>query len=619
MSPKYPHETVLIFIFLSVATALYSSSSFSRDHNSRQLLKSGLHSHQRSLGHTRTLTASSWRPIRIKLEFSTVVDKTSQMATFILDVILSEVKNQLSQMLQVKGNTKIPMFSFLNCLQQNEIPAEYKTADTDADLVLFVKLQEFEESFLAYATNCLLSGDDYRPLVGMVMINTKFIPMTYSAIEPLKKAFLHEIMHVLAFDRFLYKKYPAFQNSGIGVMETAPNAYSATATDFVDTDKKSVVITAPAIEEFGKKHFNCNSFFGLFMENEGGNAAEQSHLDQRYFGNEIMTPELNGYGVLSGFSLSLLSSISWYQVNFAFEEVLEWGKGAGCEFLQSPNEQFLEFCTGETKSCSRMRMRRTKCQASKFANGYQVAISSDFDTCNNNFSFQLKYPFEANGANSRCLDIEVSGAKAGGCYRTDCSDPSKLKLTIDGKEFVCNSDGQRITYQTIVVICPPRSEICRFSCPKDCSGNGVCLANNTCQCYHFFSGPDCSVRRECNSQESPICSKIQPPAIKVGVTDYASILRNVAKIIDANGSNTSLDKILKGNNLDFKPMTSSQQISIIATTGQQATGTAPKTTLEPSTNPAVNNQIDSDASLATKKHAARLTFVAFLVCLTQLI
>lgn len=541
------------------------------------------------------------------------------MSSFILDLVLSEVKSRLNQMLQVKGSTKIPNFSILNCLQQNEIPEEYKSNETDADLLLFVKLEEFQESFLAYATNCLLSGDDYRPLVGMIMINTKFIPMTYSAIEPLKKALMHEILHVLAFDRFLYTKYPAYQNSGIGVMDMVPNSNSESSTGSTDTPKQSIVVTSSLIVDFGKKHFNCNEFYGLFMENEGGNAAEQSHLDQRYFGNELMTAELNGFGVLSGFSLNLLSSINWYKVDFSFEEVLEWGKGAGCDFLFNPRNKFLEFCTGETRSCSRLRLRRTKCQSSKFCNKYQVALSSDFDTCNNSFSFQYLYPFEANGANSRCLDIEVAGAKAGGCYKTDCSDPSKLKIIIDGKEFICSSDGQRITYQTIVVICPPRSEVCGFNCPKDCNGNGVCLANNTCQCFHFFSGADCSVRRACNSQEASICSKIQPPEIKTGATNYLSVLKNIGTIIDSKGSNTTLDKILKGNTLDFKPMNSSQQISIIATASKQATASVPAANTVVSVNGTTDKQLNANAQPAQESKAYRLILGAFLAYFMLLI
>jgi hypothetical protein len=598
MTPKHSNQTLVTLCLLSLITlTLASSSSFPRASHFRQLLKSNNHGHNRSLGHTRSLSnAAPWRPIRIKFDLSAVTNKTSEMSIFILNIILVEVQNRLTQMLQVNGNTKIPMFTLLNCLQQNEIPDEYKNNETDADVVLFVKLQEFQESFLAYATNCLLSGDDFRPLVGMIMINTKFIPMTYSAIEPLKKALMHEILHVLAFDRFLYTKYPAYQKSGMGVMDTTQNSYTEPgAAPISEPAKTSVTVTSSAIIDFGKKFFGCNDFYGLFMENEGGNAAEQSHLDQRYFGNELMTAELTGNGVLSGFSLSLLSSINWYKVDFGFEEVLEWGKGAGCDFLFNPGNKFMEFCSGEVKGCSRLRLRRTKCQGSKFSNSYRIATSSDFDTCNNNFSFQYLHPFESNGGNSRCLDIEVAGAKAGGCYKTDCSTPSKLKIIIDGKEFVCNSDGDRITYQSLVVICPPRSEVCAFSCPNDCSGNGICMANNTCQCYHFFSGADCSTRRPCNSQESAICSKIQPPQVKSKFTDYSSVLKNVGQILDPNGTQTSFDKILKGANLDFKPMNATQQVSIIASTGSPVAKVNTNSNTVVSVNSSADNQLGSNA------------------------
>lgn len=596
-------KTALLILVL-IESRLASHSSFPKPSH-RLLHSSHHHQHMSKLTEGRKLSyENDWRPISIKLDLSLVKDRKAPMSNFLIEIVLHDVINQLSKMIKVTGPRTIQPFLVLNCLQHQEIPSEYKDYPTDSDLLLFVKLQDFQENFLAYATNCLLNSETLRPTVGMIMINTRMIPLAYTAIQPLKKALLHELFHIIAFDKFLFKQFPSYQTSKIQMSEipVQMNKESSNKNPFSST---STLLTSKLIQETGSKHFQCSDFYGLMMENEGGNAAEQSHLEQTLFGNELMTAELTNNGVLSAFTLSLLASTDWYKIDFDFAEVLEWGKNAGCDFVFSPSHKFTEFCSPNTFGCSRMRLRRTHCDASKFSNHHHISVSSDFDTCNSNYSFQYLHPFEQPGAHSRCLDIETGGRKAGGCYKTDCSDSHSLKIWVDDKQFTCHSKDQKITYHHLTITCPDRKEVCLFDCPNDCSGNGICLANNTCQCNHFFTGHDCSKKRDCTDKEAPICSKIQPmevvnPTPPNAANQFANVLKNVGQILTNTNQSSAYvpkyDKILKGDHIDFKSVNGSKQMSITASSSQAKPIHSTLQTKTLSAAPVANHQSKSQVS-----------------------
>lgn len=104
----------------------------------------------------------------------------------------------------------------------------------------------------------------------------------------------------------------------------------------------------------GQKHFDCSSYTGAHLENEGAKESAGSHFEKLHYGNELMTSKLTGRPVISGFTTSFLRSSGWYLVDSNIEENLVWGKNKGCSFL---NDQcldfFAEFCqTADQMNCT---------------------------------------------------------------------------------------------------------------------------------------------------------------------------------------------------------------------------------------------------------------------------
>ncbi len=75
----------------------------------------------------------------------------------------------------------------------------------------------------------------------------------------------------------------------------------------------------------GKKHFGCDTFNGLHLENGGDMSSVGSHWEKILLGNEMMTSEKIGHSPLSLFSLHFLQDSGWYDINLELAEKLICG------------------------------------------------------------------------------------------------------------------------------------------------------------------------------------------------------------------------------------------------------------------------------------------------------
>lgn len=78
-------------------------------------------------------------------------------------------------------------------------------------------------------------------------------------------------------------------------------------------DYKAIIL--PEVLEYGKRYYNCPTFEGLPLENEGGDGSAVSHWDKMFLPNEYMNPTIENPGIISDFSLKLLNGTNWYNVN----------------------------------------------------------------------------------------------------------------------------------------------------------------------------------------------------------------------------------------------------------------------------------------------------------------
>jgi len=126
------------------------------------------------------------------------------------------------------------------------------------------------------------------------------------------------------------------------------------------------VLNTPPLTQRLRKHFNCSTLEGAYLENQGTFASIGSHFERRVFYNEVFftsfPPSLNNSKFMtasvikearfSEFTLALLEGTGWYQVNYSYAEPMTYGRNEGCAFLDTPcmNKgtkmvNFQEFCS----------------------------------------------------------------------------------------------------------------------------------------------------------------------------------------------------------------------------------------------------------------------------------
>lgn len=77
------------------------------------------------------------------------------------------------------------------------IPASHKTIGIDADLVLYLTVSNEPSSVvLAWATACLLSGWNGRPVAGQININLAYLKTTSDSFQDQMDTFLHEVKNI---------------------------------------------------------------------------------------------------------------------------------------------------------------------------------------------------------------------------------------------------------------------------------------------------------------------------------------------------------------------------------------------------------------------------------------
>jgi hypothetical protein len=451
--------------------------------------------------------ASNFRKIRIKFEPIGMEGADPNKRLYLMQTILGDIKTQLENLIQVGGQTKIPAFTQTGCFDESFIPRKYKIASTDTDLILFVAMQDMDLDLFAFATSCLLSDADYRPVVGLVVVNSQHLEFDPWNIEVSKATLLHEIMHVLVFDPQLFDLFP------IGAQRTYRVERRRTSAGVFNATK----IILPSVVEYARKFYDCSNANGVYLENEGGEGSVGAHWERYYLGNELMTAESTGNGVLSMFTIGMLKDCGWYRVNEDMAQYFAFGRGAGCGFLgEGCNPAFPEFCPLANRlKCNRDRTTKTFCLVSQFTDKCPISLPiPELDcTSKTNFLGYTDIIKDEPGPNSRCIDVKIQKFyEYSACFRIECGWGSSFSVFINGNKTVCSQRGQVISTGIIDYICPDHSEVCQKPhCPKMCNGNGKCLENGDCMCDYFWRGERCGIRQSCHNGDNSICSLILPP------------------------------------------------------------------------------------------------------------
>ena len=141
-------------------------------------------------------------------------------------------------------------------------------------------------------------------------------------------------------------------------------------------------LATPRVTAEARRHFGCASAPGAPLETEGFGLSSLAHWEYRLAQHELMTaarPMDRQRAVLSRLTLAALEDSGWYAADYAGAPDLDWGKGAGCDFLLLPCAEFVArhptqdlYCPPGTEGAARCTAGGRlwgRCRASTFTDG----------------------------------------------------------------------------------------------------------------------------------------------------------------------------------------------------------------------------------------------------------
>lgn len=499
-------------------------SKCNHDHFSKQFdLTKSLKNKDRTPSDDRLLQNSSWRKIRILADF-TYFSSNSTTKKVIQHIFNDHLIPRIQLFLSVKGPMRISDVNTTDCHESLPFSTKYSTEPTDTDLILFIKSYNEGDDVLAMASACSVDQVTYRPNVGFILINLKYLNFSPNGIEKFTYTLLHEIHHILIFSSGIFNLLASLKPS-INLVQ------SFTQTTSSGTFQNQTGVISQNVIAVGKNHFGCSNLTRIPTENEGGAGSARSHWEKAYLGNELMTAQMTGKPILSNFTLALLQDSGLYDVDYSKAERLQWGYQKGCKFYDfSCNSSFPEYCTSaqskeEEIFCSEDYTSKTLCLKSTFSDQCNINEHVSGLICNKNFTISNTTLHEVPGKNSRCFQTTYAGfVSAPGCYMSSCVN-GQVHIQVNNQKLICTSKGNKVSTDAVVITCPDPADFCKYfnqECPNDCNGAGRCMFNG-CFCNIFNTGSDCSDKLPCNDSLD-VCQAMSAP-VQGQIPDDKSIGR----------------------------------------------------------------------------------------------
>ena len=410
---------------------------------------------------------------------------------------LDSTANYFSKLLTVDGSSSIKLSSNLFDTSNDYIIRSDvkniidKTIDTD--LILIPKVYYIDESIDAAAFPMARSTSNSRPILGGILLRSSYDFSQINAQSFLIMLLLHEVTHVLGFSDGLFKY---FQTNDTLIKTTTINRIQRT------------LFTGSNVVKHARRHFACDNIEGVELENQGGDGSAGSHWEARIMLGDYMISTDYQEIVISEISLALLEDSGWYGVNYYTGGLFRYGKGLGCNFLNTNcvsngyTNFKREFCvTPSEERCSAGNIDRGDCFIANYTSSippyYQYFNSaktggfSPADYCPVSMSYPSNYYYfysrcdsngenyhqlsslfgETYGPNSLCIlsSLLPSGYTAptvARCHKITCnSNKSTFNVDIGDVEVECPGNYEEITVDGYsgTLICPDYNRVCTGS------------------------------------------------------------------------------------------------------------------------------------------------------------
>jgi len=464
---------------------------------------------------------ASYANIRILFDPTPLADVEADKRDYIVNALIPTAERYLEATLKV-----IPYSGKLGRGDETvcgdiPVPAVYLTTGVDADLVIFITTtDEPNDSYLAYARACSLSGENFRPIFGQINFNLAYLTPSENPVNIKDDIMiaLHEITHVLGFSSSLYQYF---------INPTTKKQLTGHVLSQKVNGQTIQVLNLSPLTNRIRTYFGCSRLTGAYLENDGGDGSAGSHFERRIFFNEYMTASAITDSRITQFSLALLEGTGWYQVDYNMAEPFTYGKNRGCAFLDSScltannKAAFAEFCdVKDQEGCSWTNRGVTYCPFNDpdymdpFADQCAVPrVYMDLD-CENK-AHQSANADETFGLGSKCftgtLNIEVN--RPAYCLQSQCelksSGAYNVKVQVGKTSVSCAKAGSiAVPGYTGTLTCPDPATFCaEISCKAGCFGRGKCVQKK-CQCVDGWTSDDCTQKEY--KANCPRCAKGDP-------------------------------------------------------------------------------------------------------------
>ena len=133
-----------------------------------------------------------------------------------------------------------------------------------------------------------------------------------------------------------------------------------------------------------------------------------------------------------------------------------------------------------------------------FSDSCYLRLSESIGFCSAVYSssFFSSSSVERKGRDARCFPVKKNGGatRTGACLKYQCT-ASGLNVIAGQTTYNCTEKEKTYEIGEGMVLTCPGLEFCEKiaaeSCPGDCSGNGICRTDKTCQCRFGFAGSSC--------------------------------------------------------------------------------------------------------------------------------
>ncbi len=282
----------------------------------------------------RMLKENNWDNLRIHMDFSFIENNIGKFdKKDLIDLkekIMPKTQQIFEGLLKVKRIQNKLKLNTQYCDNYN-IPEKYQTEGIDADLVIFVLIDDtgffLQNKIEAGAIHCLQHQETRRPIAGYIQFKPQLNVNNSTALDYMVWLAVHEVSHILVINNALYEDYinpETLEPIGIG---------NVVGKKIMENGLRMNYIKSPKVLQIAKKHFNCTNLDGVPLEYNGGAGTAGAHWAKRYMNTDYMIGDSYGENLISDITLALFEDSGWYKVDYNMANLFLWAKGVGCEFF----------------------------------------------------------------------------------------------------------------------------------------------------------------------------------------------------------------------------------------------------------------------------------------------